>query len=137
VIAKPALIAPRDAKTKKEKAMRMIFATPLILAATITLPVTSPAQDEEDETGINETTADDFEAIGWNRWRCIAREQGIWWSRTYVGHSHYFQQGSGEGVQGQNIARLIALRECEFNQARRTWGQRGFCQVDQCQVDRF
>lgn len=118
--------------------MRMFLATALTLASTT--GATTFASEEYDAKVAPETeeaAEGELEAIGWNRWRCLAREQGIWWSRTYVGYSQYFQQGSGEGVQGQNIARLIAERECEFNQARRTWGQRGFCQVDTCQVDRF
>lgn len=49
---------------------------------------------------------------GWNRWTCTARSlRGF---RFYRGQSYLFRPGSGEGQDAKRVARLMALRECEF-----------------------
>lgn len=118
--------------------MRIFFTTAVMLCATSAAPSVFADEFQADNYQMEtEDSGNELEAIGWNRWRCVAREQGVWWGRSYVGFSHYFEQGSGEGVQGQNIARLMAQRECEFNQAQRSWGRQGNCQVFNCDVQRY
>ncbi|WP_141732206.1 hypothetical protein [Oligoflexus tunisiensis] len=103
--------------------MRSYFAAVGLALVTLASPMKADSMEAEEilsdeeflseEQALPELDATEEERIGnWNQWRCYARSPGFY--RPFMGASFYFRPGSGEGQRARRIARLTAIRTCQY-----------------------
>ncbi|WP_141736673.1 hypothetical protein [Oligoflexus tunisiensis] len=95
--------------------MHIYFSAVTLFALMMGTPLPAAAQELEADPGTVETevgNADELRLRGWNQWICVAHAPGFY--RPFIAASYFFQEGSGEGQQARRIARLNAIRQCEY-----------------------